>query len=313
MDCRGRIVETMIRNRFDQFGKNVVHDLLQLGGDPRTEQEVPPGNAQRIDVWFLPDPARKHHLTVLGGVIAKLVETPAAIELWSEPLRVREFHASMRKWYDWHHVLELRDKRSWDLPALWHVCAKPSVELFREFSWQTVRDGPRGLFRKKDQGLPIFLVMISELPQTRDTLLLRLLGSPVVRLAAIRELQNLEPEAMEHRVAYEWLVRLQLDLKRENLAALEQADQEFVMGEWLEQRDQKIRRETRRAVRRETRREMTLEHAKALFERRLDRELTRMEQRFLSTQLRTKDFTQLLDVVLVMSPSDLEKWLGSAK
>jgi hypothetical protein len=82
--------------------------------------------------------------------------------------------------------------------------------------------------------------MISELPQTRETRLLRLLGSPVARLAAIRELHNIEPEAIEHRVAYEWLVRLQLDLMRENLAALEQADQEFVMGAWLEEGDWKL-------------------------------------------------------------------------
>jgi hypothetical protein len=30
----------VIRNRLDQFGKNMMRDLLLLGGDPQPEQEV---------------------------------------------------------------------------------------------------------------------------------------------------------------------------------------------------------------------------------------------------------------------------------
>ena len=101
----------MIRNRSDQFGKNLLRDLLALGGDPRTEEEVPPGDAQRIDVWFVPDVARRHELVRMKGIIAKMAETAAMIELWSQPLRVRAFHKCMRKLYDWHHMLELRDKK----------------------------------------------------------------------------------------------------------------------------------------------------------------------------------------------------------
>ena len=100
----------MLRNRSDQLGKNILQDLLALGGEPRTEQEVPPGDAQRIDVWFVPDEARRHVLTAMKGVIAKIAESAAMIELWSQPLRGRAFHKCMRKLYDWHHMLELRDK-----------------------------------------------------------------------------------------------------------------------------------------------------------------------------------------------------------
>ncbi len=44
-----------MRNPGDTFGKNLMRDVFELRGLAETEAEVPPGNAKRIDVWFVPD------------------------------------------------------------------------------------------------------------------------------------------------------------------------------------------------------------------------------------------------------------------
>ena len=42
--------------RLDQLGKNVLRDVFVLVGVVETEVEVPAGDAQRIDLWHVPNP-----------------------------------------------------------------------------------------------------------------------------------------------------------------------------------------------------------------------------------------------------------------
>ena len=314
----------MLRNRSDQFGKNVLRELLSLGGDARTEEEVPPGNAQRIDVWFIPDPTRREVLVRVLGIVAKIAENPAMIELWSEAFGVRGFHASMRKLYDWHHTLELRDKRLWCLPSTWHLCARRPDAVFAEFLWEPVPGGPVGLYRLVDQGFPVFVVVIPELPRVRETLLLRLLGRPADRLAAMAELEELEADAVEHQVADEWLIRLYSDLKQADPASLAEEEREFVMGAWLEERDRNLvknavettrretRRETQRKTRRETQRKTRREFVSHFIRMRIGRELTKRELSTLGKHLdQDKDDARIAVIVGQWPVSELLAWLAS--
>ena len=41
--------------RLDQLGKNVLRDFFVLVGAAETEVEVPAGNAQRINLWHVPN------------------------------------------------------------------------------------------------------------------------------------------------------------------------------------------------------------------------------------------------------------------
>ncbi len=47
-----------MRTRFDQFGKQMVRTALETCGPVETDAEVP-ADTRRIDLWFMPDPARK--------------------------------------------------------------------------------------------------------------------------------------------------------------------------------------------------------------------------------------------------------------
>ena len=52
------MVAAPMRTRFDQFGKQMVHAALETCGPVETDAEVP-ADTRRIDLWFMPDPARE--------------------------------------------------------------------------------------------------------------------------------------------------------------------------------------------------------------------------------------------------------------
>jgi hypothetical protein len=52
------VVAAPVRTRFDQFGKQMVRAVLETRGPIETDAEVP-ADTRRIDLWFMPDPARR--------------------------------------------------------------------------------------------------------------------------------------------------------------------------------------------------------------------------------------------------------------
>jgi hypothetical protein len=73
----------VVRLRLDLLGKNVLRDLFVLLGATETETEVPPGDAQKIDLWFVPDPSRlRSHPDTLPDLIAEMVSEPAMVEVF---------------------------------------------------------------------------------------------------------------------------------------------------------------------------------------------------------------------------------------
>ena len=88
--------------------------------------------------------------------------------------------------------------------------------------------GLRGIY----EGAPLHctrLVVVSELPVARDTLLVRLLGAGSTLKQAIAELQALPVEAPERRLALPVLVRLRLTVPTDP-AQQTSDDQEFLMN-----------------------------------------------------------------------------------
>jgi hypothetical protein len=82
------------------------------------------------------------------------------------------------------------------------------------FAMRRRRGWPRGVYASASHGgLPVCLVVTSELPVTRDTLLLRLMGTGPTLLAAVREARGIGADAWERRPALAALsvLRLRLD------------------------------------------------------------------------------------------------------
>src|SRR3954468_10206764 len=87
---------------------------------------------------------------------------------------------------------------------------------------------PSGIY----EGPPLLwtrLVVVSALPVTRDTLLLRLLGAGRVLKQAIAELKALRAEAPERTLALPILLRLRLEVPADS-AKRTSDDQEFLMN-----------------------------------------------------------------------------------
>ena len=296
----------VIRNRSDQLGKNILHDLLSLRGGAWTETEVPPGDALRIDLWFVPDETRRDVKTGLTGILARMADAAACIELWSDGLDVDEFHACLHKRYAWHRALESRDKRKWQLPTLWHVCAGCPENAIKKFGLELDPAGPSGVYRMEREVFDVRLIVIPELPRVRETVLLRLLGRTPARRRALEDLKALPPDALERTLADRWLVRLKYEVPES--AVVSQDDQELIMDvqAWLEERDRKLVQDSEAQALRKGR-FAPLRH---LFERRLRRELTKAEQAALSRRLDTDGVDRVSDVVLDLSPDALADWLA---
>lgn len=323
----------MPRNLEDALAKNILHDLVQLRGLAQTEAEVPPGNAKRIDLWFVPDLTKYAKAPEFTDVLAEITSEPAAIELWSDPPNEGDFHSCLTKRDLWRETLELRDKRPWMCPMLWHICAGKPDTILRKFGFES-HDSP-GVYRPKDPGWRVQIVVIGELPKSRSTLLLRLLGRGKVRRDALRELRSLPDDAYEKLLAQPWLARLRLDVPLDREASPE--DMEFVMDiqAWYKEHNRKVVEEFRdefrnefmreaevrfearlaeerrklEAQRVEAQRQAELEQLVHLFEHRLGQQLATDERALLASRVETLGSVHVADLVLDLNRKELASWL----
>jgi hypothetical protein len=164
-----------------------------------------------------------------------------------------------------------------------------------------------------DAAIGLWVVVIAELPATRDTLALRLMGRGPVLDAALAELGALPAEAWEHTL-FEILLRW-----RQEIAALptrSQRDEDFMETtretfEQFKERRQEGRQEGRdpRRAQRASSRACTWGPLQRQFARRLGRPLTEGETATLLARFDTVGPDRLGDVVLDLTPEALAQWL----
>lgn len=110
------------------------------------------------------------------------------------------------------------------------------------------RGWPRGVYGTASHALlPVSLVVIGELPQRRDTLLLRLMGSGRTLLRAVKQVRALADDAWERRPA-----AAAITVPRLRFETLDPPDQELAMEirETYEQWEERVTRDAReRAIR----------------------------------------------------------------
>jgi hypothetical protein len=293
-----------VHDRFDQLGKQVLRDFLVGLGDVETGAEVPAGNTQDIDVWYVPNPA---HRDVLAGMTSELlheiVMAPAVLEVFSEGPSVRAFDDCIRKQRQWRHALELRDKKAWDLPTLWAVCAGRPDAVMDGYGFAVPRNGAAGHDQAPAPAWAARVIVVAELPGTRATLLLRLLGSRPVRARAIAELIALPDDTWEKRLALPWLVRLKFELPVDaSETPAEDEELPVETQEWFEQFKKQIRDDGQKEGR--------IEAFGDLLEDRLDRSLTETERRAVAERMDRLGEARVRRVLLALAPGDLAAWLA---
>jgi hypothetical protein len=218
-----------MRTRFDQFAKDLLRDAFSPGGRVETDAEVS-NDTQRIDVSFQPDPARASALAGLG-LLGELARTACLFEPFHRTPGMRELRGCLRKQLAYAHTLELRAPAGTPYdpgPMMRVVSAGRPHGGIRELGFRPARGLPPGVYVAAP-GLRLGLIVLSELPPGRDTLLLRLMGAGSTLKRAVRELMALPSGAPERALALPILVRLRLEIPEEPIQRT-QDDVEFLMS-----------------------------------------------------------------------------------
>jgi hypothetical protein len=214
-----------VNNRFDQLIKRLVREGLSPGGHVETEAEVTP-DALRIDVWFVPHAGRAPGVLAPLGLLGRMAKASCTLEPYHRtPSGDQAADCIAKHRFFWRDLA--RRKPRPPMPMQWIVCSgRPSAALaglgFRRSRWgRGIYDGPV-LTRTR-------IVVVSELPRTRDTLLVRLMGARITLSRAIVDVQALPDEAPERRLALPILVQLRLEITSEP-AKQTTSDREFLMN-----------------------------------------------------------------------------------
>jgi hypothetical protein len=218
-----------MRAIFDHFAKLVVREGTRLACVAETEAEVTP-DAQRADLFIDPDPARLALLVPLG-LLGRICSRLCTLELFHRtPSGVRVASCVSK-------ILALRHGRrrsNLPLPIQWVISSGRPETARRGLGIKpAIRWGP-GIYRAPAL-LGTRLIVVSELPVTRDSLLLRLIGGAGSVLDRARaEIQTLPKDAPERCLVEPVLLRLWPGLQGKRTRSSEEEEFHVAMQDVVE-------------------------------------------------------------------------------
>ncbi len=219
------MVAAVIRTPFDRFGKQMVRDAVEDRCSVESDAEVP-ASTRRIDLWVTPREgctSPPDHLGLLGRITSGSV----TLEFFHNTPSGDELHLCLIKHGEFRNFLSRR-KTLPPVPIQWVISSGRPDAGIEGLGFRPMSKGLRGIYESPPL-LCTRLVVVSELPVTRDTLLVRLLGAGSVLKKAIAELQALPADAPERRLALPVLLRLRLTVPADP-AQQTSDDQEFLMN-----------------------------------------------------------------------------------
>ncbi|WP_017654507.1 DUF4351 domain-containing protein [Fortiea contorta] len=219
----------MTRFIHDQFAKDYLEELLKSYGEVQAPSRVA-GEVREIDVLFSPftEPSNLETLGLLG----RFAQLPAMFEPFRNPASKEEICDCLLKLLEVRGALQREAKRNKTtiaesaIPKLWILTPTASAEILSGFNANQKADWLTGVHFLGEY-LRTAIVAIHQLPRTRETLWLRILGRGTVQQTAINELEALPSNHPFQRAALELLYNLQQNLRvNQNL---ESDDRELVM------------------------------------------------------------------------------------
>lgn len=220
----------MTRFIHDQFAKDYLEELLKPYGEVQAASQVA-GEIREIDVLFTPFPNQTTNVELLG-LLGKLATTPAIFEPFRNPAGTEEICDCLLKSLEVRGALrraakrEQTNKTKIEIPKLWILTPTASKNIISGFSETTKPDSLPGIYYLA-KSLHAAIVVIHQLPQTQETLWLRLLGRGTVQKRAIDELAALPLNQPYVKITLELLYNLQKNLKINQSSQTE--DQELIM------------------------------------------------------------------------------------
>jgi hypothetical protein len=242
----------MAQNTFDQLSKQYLEDFLAPIGTVQRQYEIP-GEAKFADLWFVPNPDVS--ATNDLGLLGRMVQKPCLLEPYRNVPTRTEVRVSIMKlvWVqeDERRKAQREELPDDELPQLWILATTTSKPLLEEAKGEIKADWLPGVYFMAGI-LKTAIVAIDQLPETEETLWLRVLGRDETQERAIREVLALPPNHPRRngilRLLAGWKVRIDLgELEdfsgREAIMALSEA---FLA--WEQQTQEQSKQEEKRAI-----------------------------------------------------------------
>jgi len=221
-----------MRQRFDQLGKQIGRRALGLSGPTLAHHEISP-DAQHADLRHDPDPAREAERARLG-LLGRLASVLCLIEIFGHAPDADEVLACIGKLIAFRRqrVREARRKKGRQRsstvvePFLWIIAAGRPTAVLADIGANPSPSWPAGLYFAPDL-FRVGIVVASELPRDRSTLLVRLMAAGPLLPRAIEDLGALPDDAPERAVAEQILLDLRHVLQKKPGRTPE--EQEFIV------------------------------------------------------------------------------------
>ncbi len=232
----------MSRKKYDYYSKQFVAELLEGEGDTQINYEVPPGEAHYVDLYFVPSPNAQFQSL---GLLGKIAAHPCLIEPFRKQPTQLEIQTCLQKLFTLRTELlnkaernKKQEPKEAELPHLWILATSASDNLL-DFSGAKLDlvNWCEGVYFSAP-ATRMAIVAINRLPETPETLLLRLLGAGKTQQQAIAEIRALpEDHPLRNHVEY-LLYRWQIAIKIQD--ELTEDDEDLIMNlsEIVEQRQQ---------------------------------------------------------------------------
>lgn len=201
----------------DQFAKDLLESLLSPFGKVETDRKIS-GEVREIDVCFFPH-SEVSNLPSLG-LLSKLAATGAAFEPFRNPVSADEIRSCEAKLFDLHSELNRQSKRQQQrkqddflLPMLWILTPTLAAATLESFGAITDVEGWGDGVYLFPPGQKTGIVVIHQLPETPDTLWLRILGKHKVQQRAVEEINRLDANSPYRQNALKLLSDLMVVLE----------------------------------------------------------------------------------------------------
>jgi hypothetical protein len=206
----------MTRTPHDSFAKEWMQEVLTDFGEIEIEKQIA-GEVRKIDLYFCPYPESLDDLKSLG-ILGRMVSTPSLLEPFRNAVPEWEICSCREKRF--HLEAELRRKTTRQKtkrskhhrPFVWILSPTFSKQQQKSFRTEEKPRWGTGVYFLPDPDRTA-VIAIHNLPNTPDTLLLRLLGRGQVQADAISELIKLPSDHPYRGEILRHISRLQINLK----------------------------------------------------------------------------------------------------
>jgi hypothetical protein len=215
----------------DDFAKDLLNSLLSPFGSIQPSYKIA-GEVRYVDLYFQPQTGESD--PELLGFLANFANCPIVIEPFRNSVKVPQIRACMSKLFDLHLTLAKDAKKQKqpepeddNLPTLWILTPTLSDRLLESVGARLdLERWGEGVY-VLPSGLKTGIVVIHQLPQTPETLWVRLLGKDGVQTRAIEEVANLPSGHPYRQNTLELLVNLKVTL--EARTNIQPEDRELIM------------------------------------------------------------------------------------